>query len=269
MFIDSHAHLNHPQFSEDWSEALVRAKSVGISAVINIGYDLASSELAVKQCDEIMGENYPKLFASVAIHPHNAKDWNSKFAEGVRQLARKPSVLAIGEIGLDFHYEFSPRQSQFQAFEEQLELAWELGLPVILHIRNAHLEAIEIVRNFEKPICGVAHCFTGNWDEAKRWLEMGFYIGITGIMTFGRKAENVREVAAKVPIERILIETDSPYLAPEPHRGKRNEPAYLVHVANALAELRGVTVAQIAEVTSQNAIELFRLNAINIAALCK
>lgn len=237
----------------------MRAKSAGISVVINIGYDLASSELAVKQCHELFGENYPKLFSAIGVHPHNAKYWNSKVEGKIRHLAKHPLVVAIGEIGLDFHYEFSPRQCQFQAFEEQLALAWELGLPVVLHIRNAHLEAVEIVRNFEKPIRGVAHCFTGTWDEAKNWLDLGFYIGITGIVTFKLKAENVKEVATKVPIDKLLLETDSPYLAPLPYRGKRNEPAYLVQVANATAELRGISPSEISEAVTKNAFELFRL----------
>lgn len=259
MLVDSHAHLNHPQFAEDWREVLKRAKEAKIGAVVNIGYDVASSELAVKQCSELSGDEFPKLFATVAVHPHEAKVWNSQVAEKIRQLAMHRSVVAIGEIGLDFHYDFSPRQDQSRAFKEQLELAWELGLPVVLHIREAHTEATEVIRNFGKPICGVAHCFTGTWEDAKKWLDMGFYIGITGIVTFPRKAEDVKEVAKGVPLDRLLLETDSPYLAPVPHRGKRNEPAYLILIAKAIAELKGISLVELADATTQNAVKLFRI----------
>lgn len=259
MFVDSHAHLNHPKFAYDWRKVLEKAKEVEIAAVINIGYDIPSSEMAVKQCNEVEGENLPKLFASIAIHPHNAKDWGAKVARRIHQLAKHPFVAAIGETGLDFHYDFSPKECQIHAFEEQLELAYELGLPLVLHIREAHSEAINVIRNFGKTVIGVAHCFTGTWDEAKKWLELGFYIGIAGIVTFESKAENVKEVAEKVPIDKLLIETDAPYLAPVPYRGKRNEPAYLVRVASAIAELKGVSITKIADATTQNAIKLFRI----------
>lgn len=259
MLFDSHAHLNHPQFAEDWKEVLARAKEAKVIAVVNIGYDLSSSELAIKQCEEIAFEDFPKLFAAIAVHPHGAKYWGSEVEERFRHLAKHPSVVAIGEIGLDFHYQFSHRQDQFRAFEEQLQLAQDLNLPVILHIRDAHPEALKVIRNFGKSVLGVAHCFTGTWDDAKRWLDIGFYIGITGIATFGRKAENVREVAMKVPIDRILLETDSPYLAPVPYRGKRNEPAYLVYIAHFVAKLKGILVEELVNAATQNAIELFCL----------
>lgn len=258
MLIDSHTHLNHPKFDADWREALHRAKSVGVSIVVNVGYDILSSEKAVSQSEEAVSGG-ALMFASVAVHPHDAKSWNEHAASKLRLLARHPSVVAIGEIGLDFHYNFSTREQQFRAFEGQLEIAWELNLPVILHIREAHAEALGVVRNFGRPIQGVAHCFTGTWDEAKAWLDLGFYIGITGIVTFERKASSVRDVVAKVPIDRLLLETDSPYLTPVPHRGKRNEPAFLPHIAKFVEDLCGVSV--IDEATSQNAISLFRLNA--------
>lgn len=258
MLIDSHAHLNHPKFDADWREALHRAKSVRVSIVVNVGYDILSSEKAVSQSEEAVSGG-ALMFASVAVHPHDAKSWNEHAASKLRLLARHPSVVAIGEIGLDFHYNFSTREQQFRAFEGQLEIAWELNLPVILHIRKAHAEALGVVRNFGRPIQGVAHCFTGTWDEAKAWLDLGFYIGITGIVTFERKASSVRDVVAKVPIDRLLLETDSPYLTPVPHRGKRNEPAFLPHIAKFVEDLCGVSA--IDEATSQNAISLFRLNA--------
>ena len=256
--LDSHAHLNHEQFAADWQDALRRAKSVGIVAVINIGYDIPSSERAVQQCAQVPADG-ARMFASVAVHPHDAKSWNEEAAERLRQLTRSPYVVAIGEIGLDFHYDFSPREDQRLAFLEQLELAWQLNLPVILHIREAHSEALEMVRHFGKPLQGVAHCFTGTWAEAQAWMALGFFIGIAGIVTFPRKAENVKEVASKVPLERLLIETDAPYLAPVPHRGKRNEPAYLPYIAAAIAQLRRMEVDRIAEATYRNAITLFRL----------
>jgi TatD DNase family protein len=260
MLVDSHAHLNHPQFAGDWREALKRAKSVGVEVVINVGYDLPSSEMAVTQCSNAPSDG-SAIFASIAIHPHEAKNWNEDAANTLALLARDPSVIAVGEIGLDFHYAFSPRQDQFRAFEEQLELAWRLNLPVILHIREAHPDALAVVKNFGKPLQGVAHCFTGTWDEAKAWLDLGFYIGITGIVTFKKKSESVKEVAAKAPLDRLLVETDAPYLAPVPHRGKRNEPAFLPIIAEFVAGLKGISAEQLIETTWQNANVLFGLRA--------
>lgn len=256
MLVDSHAHLNHPQFNRDWQDALRRAKEVGVGIVLNVGYDIASSERAVKQCLEAP-EDAAKLFASVAVHPHDAKNWDRSAVDELLKLAKHPSVVAIGEIGLDFHYNFSPRDAQMHAFVEQFEIALQLNLPVILHIREAHKEALEIVRSFGASVRGVAHCFTGTWEEAKAWLDLGFYIGITGIVTFERKAENVKEVAIKVPLDRMLVETDAPYLAPSPHRGKRNEPAFLPLVAKTISELRGTLLDKVNEITYQNVVALF------------
>jgi len=260
MLVDTHTHLNHPQFADDWKEALKRAKSVGIEVVINVGYDILSSEKAISQCSDAPSDG-SAVFASIAVHPHEAKNWNENTARALALLAQYPSVIAIGEIGLDFHYDFSPRGDQFRAFEEQLELAWQLNLPVILHIREAHPDALAIVKNFGKPFQGVAHCFTGTWDEARAWLDFGFYIGITGVVTFKRKAENVKEVAAKTPLDHLLIETDAPYIAPEPHRGKRNEPAFLPVIAEFVAGLKGIPAEQLVEITWQNANALFGLEA--------
>ncbi len=259
MLFDSHAHLNHPKFNCDWQDALKRAKTAEIGLVLNVGYDMPSSERAVEQCYETP-EGAAKLFASVAVHPHDAQIWNKRVADELLNLVKHPSVVAIGEIGLDFHYNFSPRDYQFRAFVEQLEIASQLNLPVILHIREAHKEALEIVRSFNASFCGVAHCFTGTWEEAKAWLDLGFYIGITGIVTFERKAENVKEVAVKVPLDKMLIETDAPYLAPVPYRGKRNEPAFLLSIARTISELRGTPLEEVSEITCQNAIALFRLD---------
>ncbi len=258
VLIDSHAHLNHEQFAPDWQDALRRAKEAGIMAVVNIGYDKASSERAVAQCWEATKDG-AGLFAVVGVHPHHAKGWNDEVAERLWQLAQAPQVVAIGEIGLDFHYNFSHPKVQERAFAEQLELAWQLDLPVVLHIREAYPEALAIVRRFGKPLRGVAHCFTGTWDEAQAFLAFGFFIGITGIVTFNRKAESVQEVAAKVPLERLLIETDAPYLAPHPYRGKRNEPAYLPHIVTAIANLRGIASEAVAQATYRNAVTLFAL----------
>jgi len=260
MLLDTHAHLNHPQFANDWKEVLKHAKSVGVEVVINVGYDIPSSEKAVFQCFDAPSDG-SVIFASIAIHPHEAKNWNEGAVKTLMLLARHLSVVAIGETGLDFHYDFSPRHDQFRAFEEQLELAWQLNLPVILHIREAHPDALAIVKNFGKPLQGVAHCFTGTWDEARAWLDLGFYIGITGIVTFERKSESVKEVAAKTPLDRLLIETDAPYLAPVPHRGKRNEPAFLPIIAEFVAGLKGISVKQLVESTWRNANALFGLRA--------
>ncbi|MCX7642752.1 MAG: TatD family hydrolase, partial [Armatimonadetes bacterium] len=191
MMVDSHAHLNHPQFNHDWQDALRRAKETGVRIVLNVGYDIASSEWAIRQCLEAP-KDAAQLFASVAVHPHDAKTWNENSASKLYELAKHHSVVAIGEIGLDFHYNFSPRDAQIRAFAEQLEIASQLNLPVVLHVREAHREALEIVRVFGASVRGVAHCFTGTWEEAKAWLDLGFYVGITGIVTFGRKSEDVK-----------------------------------------------------------------------------
>lgn len=258
MLFDSHAHLNHPQFNGDWQDVLRRAKANGVEVVLNVGYDINSSDWAVGQCLELP-EDAAKLFASVAVHPHDAKSWDKSSADELIRLAKHPLVVAIGEIGLDFHYNFSPPDVQIRVFAEQLEIALQLSLPVVLHIREAHKEALEVVRGFGASVRGVAHCFTGTWEEAKSWLDLGFYIGITGIVTFGRKAENIKEIAVKVPLDRILIETDAPYLAPSPYRGKRNEPAFLSFVTKTISELRGTPLEKVNEITYQNAIFCFGL----------
>lgn len=258
LWIDSHVHLNHEQFADDWQDALRRARAAGVVAVINIGYDLPSSERAVQQVSEAPADG-AKMFVAVAVHPHAAREWSDEAAERLRKLAKQKGVVAIGEIGLDFHHTFSPPEAQYRAFAEQLELAWQLDLPVILHIREAYPEALEVVRRFGQPVRGVAHCFTGSWGDAQAWLVMGFYIGITGIVTFGRKAETVAEVATKVPLERLLLETDAPYLTPHPYRGKRNEPAYLPLIAQKVAQCRSVPMEQIAPITVRNTIALFNL----------
>lgn len=256
--IDSHAHLNHEQFANDWQDALRRAKTAGIIAVINIGYDLASSQRAVTQCMEAPADG-AALFAAVAVHPHDAKSWTNDAAEKLRQLAKQPCVVAVGEIGLDFHHDSSPHEAQFRAFSEQLELAWQMDLPVILHIREAYPEVLEVLKRFGKPVRGVAHCFTGTWGDAQAFLALNFYIGITGIVTFERKVDEVKEVAAKVPLERLVIETDAPYLTPAPHRGKRNEPANLPLVLEKAAQLRNALPEEVAERTTRNGCELFGL----------
>lgn len=256
--IDSHAHLNDDRFNEDWLSVLARAGKEGIVAVIDIGYDLPSCRRALEQAERVPRES-TDLFVTVAIHPHHAKEWDDEKAETLRALAHHPKVVAIGECGLDFFHMFSDPATQRKAFLGQLALAWELDLPVVFHIRDAYPQVLEALRYFGKPIRGVVHCFTGTWEEAKAFLDRGFYIGITGIVTFGKKAENVREVAAKVPLERLLVETDAPYLAPMPHRGKRNEPAYLPFIVREIARLKGKTALEVATQTTRNTKVLFNL----------
>lgn len=223
--------------------------------MVNVGYDLETSQLAVEQAS--MANNVVR--ASVGIHPHNALSFNEAALNRLRQLASDRFVVAIGETGLDFHRELSPREAQLVAFEGQLELACEVGKPVIVHIRKAFEEAYAILRRYSERLVGiVAHCFGGDKSTAFKFVDMGAYIGIAGNVTY-RGANELHEVARSVPIERLLVETDAPYLAPIPHRGKRNEPSYLAHVIERVSELRQMTSEEVAQVTSKNAMSVFRM----------
>lgn len=254
--IDTHAHLNHPKFGDDLDATIERAKDAGIQAIITVGFDLPSSEVAVK-----LSERYCKyVWAAVGIHPHDALYLTNDAIARLRELSQSPTTIAIGEIGLDFYRNLSPRDAQLHAFEQQLILACELCLPIILHIRNAYQEALDLLRHYAPlPINGVAHCFSGDWAIAEQLLSLGLDIGITGTITF-RHNESLREVISRVDMSKLLLETDAPYLAPVPYRGKRNEPAYLVRIASAVAQVRGITVDEVAMSTTANAKHLFKLD---------
>ncbi|ODA43306.1 putative deoxyribonuclease YcfH [Thermodesulfovibrio sp. N1] len=248
--IDSHCHLE--MFKKDIPQVIKHAQNAGVNTIITISSDTESIDEAIK-----IAEQYPMVYATVGIHPHDAKDLNNEILKKIFELSRHPKVIAIGEIGLDYHYDHSPREIQREAFASQLSLARDVGLPVVIHSREAFEDTIKILKeqNINK---GVMHCFSGNLNQAKRAMDMGFLISISGVVTF-KNATKIKEVARFVPDDYLMIETDAPYLAPEPMRGKRNEPAFLIYTAKALAELRGVTVEDIDRITTVNVNKLFHI----------
>ncbi|HLK60076.1 MAG TPA: TatD family hydrolase [Chthonomonadaceae bacterium] len=251
--IDTHCHFNHGKLSEDLPACIERAAEVGVMQMIVVGYDLVSSAQAVAQA-----EAYPNvLFAAVGVHPHDAKDWEEASGEQLKKWSDHPQVVAIGEIGLDYHYDFSPREAQFAAFRAQMALAREVGLPVIIHCREAYTDTLQVLAaEGADETGGVMHCWAGTVEEAERTVALGMALGFGGTLTF-KNAEEVRAAAQRVPLEALLVETDAPYLAPMPHRGKRNEPAYTRLVAERLAELREMTLPEIARLTTINAHRVF------------
>lgn len=253
MLIDTHAHLDMEDFEKDRQHVLARALRAGVSHVISIGVDLASSKKAI----EIAGKN-DFVSATVGCHPHHASDLDAKGLEQLASLAVNPKVVGWGEIGLDFFRRHSPPEEQITAFEKQLDLAADLELPVIIHDRDAHEQLLDILRQKKTPSGGVIHCFSGDYEFAKALMDMGFHVSIPGTVTY-RKALLVRDVAARIPLERLFLETDAPFLAPEPHRGKRNEPAFVTHTAQEIARLRKMEFHDLAKVTTRNAVTLFKL----------
>ncbi len=252
-FIDSHCHLDMEPFDGDRDEVVKRALEEGIEYIINIGSDRAGNI----KCLEVSGQ-YTHIFSTVGIHPHDAKTLDDKLFYELKQWAENPKVVAIGEIGLDFHYMNSPKDIQIDAFKKQIALARELSLPIIVHSRDAKDETLDILKKDASGMPGVLHCFSGDIDMAKQVINMGFYISIAGPVTF-KKAEELREVVKTLPDERILIETDAPYLSPVPKRGKRNEPAYVKHTAQTIADVRNVTLEDIARITTLNTKKLFKI----------
>jgi TatD DNase family protein len=255
--IDTHTHLDFPQFDSDREQVIERAANAGVKAIVNVGTDLTSSRAAVA-----LAEAYPQIYAAVGVHPHDAKTMTGEMLEELRALASHPKVVAIGEIGLDFYRDLSPRDKQRQAFQQQLALAREMGKPVIIHNREAHAEVMDILRHWvegsHQP-AGVLHCFSGDLAMAQEAIELGFYISIAGPVTF-KNARRLRELVRQLPLEKLLVETDCPYLAPHPHRGKRNEPAYVKLVAQEVACVKGLSLEEVARITSDNAQSLFALN---------
>jgi TatD DNase family protein len=248
---DTHTHLDDPRFEADSEQVIERAAAAGVRRMITVGAGLDSCRRAVKIAEVREG-----IRASVGVHPHDAAALSDPVLNELRQLAGSDRVAAVGEIGLDYYRNLSPRDTQREAFRRQIELAVELGLPVIVHNREARDDCLEILRAFDGRIRGVAHCFSGDADTARAFLDLGFYISFSGSVTFPN-ARNLAAVAAIVPEDRILAETDCPYLAPQQVRGSRNEPAFLRYVVEKLSEIRGVTIADMARITTENAEELF------------
>lgn len=246
--IDSHCHLDDEQFAADRDAVIERALAAGVGAMLAIGTGNGPPDLeaAIR-----LAGRYPGIYATVGVHPHEASKCGPETLERLRELARHPKVIAVGEIGLDYHYDFSPRDVQRNVFIEQLRLAEGAGQPIVIHTREAWDDTLSILREHASQAGGIMHCFTGGPKEAEQALELNFHLSFGGVLTFP-KAESVRNAAAVVPEDRLLIETDAPYLAPVPHRGKRNEPAYVLETVRKLAQIRGVTVEHIAHITTRN-----------------
>ncbi|MCL6589140.1 MAG: TatD family hydrolase [Firmicutes bacterium] len=257
MWIDSHAHLNDPDFNEDYLSVIENAKTNQVGRIVAVGFDLESSKKAVE-----LAAREPAIWAAVGVHPHDAKNWNPAWAAELRQLLQKPKVVALGEIGLDYHYNYSTKEEQISAFRDQLSMAKEFGKPVIIHDREAHRDIImileETLRGQGKVISGVMHCFSGSQEIALQCLELGLMISFAGPLTFPN-AVKLREVALGIPLEQILVETDSPYLSPHPFRGQRNEPARVSLVGSKLAEIKGISVDEAMRITTANCKRLFKI----------
>lgn len=259
MFADSHCHLTDSQFDADRNVMLQRARDVGVSRFIVIGAngDFSHNEKAVA-----LAQEHADVFAVIGVHPHDAKTITDETYTRLRALVRQPKVVGIGETGLDFYYDNSPREDQRRHFRAFIRLAQELRLPLSMHVREAYPEAAQTLREeWGSQVQGVMHCFTGNVAEAKILLDLGLFLSLSGIVTF-KSAQELREVARYTPLDRLLVETDCPLLAPVPYRGKRNEPAYVVQVAKTVAEAKAIPLTEVADTTRRNTEQLFRLETV-------
>ena len=253
MLFDTHAHLNDPAFDPDREELMESFAAAGVGLVMNAGCSLESSRDIVA-----MAEKYPWLYASVGSHPDSANEVCEEVLEEYRKLCKLSNkVKAIGEIGLDYYYEDIPREIQQKAFRMQMELARELDLPVIVHERDAHNDGLAIVKEFP-TVKGVFHCYSGSAEMARQLVNLGWYIGFTGVLTF-KNARKAVETAASIPLDRIVLETDCPFMSPEPFRGKRNHPGTLYRMAEKLAEIRGITLEEVHVATFENGKRLYRI----------
>lgn len=255
MLFDTHVHLNAEQFEEDLTEVITRAQEAGVANMIVVGFDRPTITKAME-----LVETYDFLYAAVGWHPVDAIDMTDADLEWIESLAAHPKVVAIGEMGLDYYWDKSPKEIQMEVFRKQIRLARRVKLPIIIHNREATADIITILREEEASLVGgIMHCFSGSVETAKECLEMNFYISLGGPVTF-KNAKKPKEVAAEVPLDRLLIETDCPYLAPHPFRGKRNEPAYVKLVAEQIASIKQVSVEEVARITTENAKKIFGIN---------
>ena len=259
MLIDSHVHLDDARYDTDRLQMMARGREAGVSAFVTIGCDLATSRAAVA-----LAENHPNVYATVGVHPHEVRHIGEEWYEELKNLAKHPKVVAFGEIGLDYHYDHSPRDVQRQRFREQIIIARELRLPIVIHTREAQNDTISILREEQAAdVGGVFHCFSGDAWLAKDALDLGFNISFSGIITF-QNATMLREIVQTVPDDRLMIETDAPYLTPVPFRGKRNESAYVKYVAEKIAEIKEgpspSAFEHIARITSENTQQLFKIS---------
>jgi len=255
MWIDTHAHLEDPKFAQDLDEVMKRAERTGVGAILTAGVDLETSRRAVELADR-----YRIVWAAVGVHPSEAGKATPEALTEVRELAGREKVVAIGEVGLDFYRDHTPRELQLKVFREQARMAEELDLPLVVHTRGAIRDALEVIREF-RGVRGVLHCFPGGPEEAREAIELGWYIGVGGALTFPRS--RLSDMVAVLPLSHFLLETDSPFLAPVPHRGQRNEPAYISLVGAEIAHIKGLPTQEVARCTTENARNLFESSPIS------
>jgi len=253
MYFDTHAHYCDRRFDDDRDEILGLMQSKDISLILNASSNLSSSRFSLDLADK-----YPFIYASVGVHPHDASSMDEGTVSELERMLSHSKAVAVGEIGLDYHYDFSPRDVQRERFKEQLELARRLGKPVIIHERESLHDTLETVRDYS-DLTGVFHCFSGSWETAKVVLDMGWYLSFTGIITF-KNTRRALEVLEKMPVDRIMLETDCPYLAPEPLRGRRNNSMFLPYIAEKVAELRGLSLETVAALTMENGRRFFGIS---------
>jgi TatD DNase family protein len=254
VLFETHAHLNAKEFDEDRDEVIARARENGVETIVNIGFNAET----IPSCLEL-AERYDFIYAVVGWHPQDAKDMTDEHLEWIEELSRHPKVVGLGEMGLDYYWDTSPRDVQAEVFRKQIRLARKLEMPIVIHNRDAHQDVITILKEEKAAeVGGIMHCFSGSWETAKLALDMNFYISFGGPLTF-KNAKQPKEVAAKVPLDRLLIETDCPYLTPHPFRGKRNESGYVRYVCEEMANIRGLSYEEMAKITADNARRLFRL----------
>lgn len=251
MIFDSHAHYDSSKFNEDREELLSSMQENGIGTIVNCGASLKSVTAVVE-----LAEKYPFIYAAVGLHPDEVGDLNEERFAFLREQCKKEKVVAVGEIGLDYYWDNESHETQKEWFVRQLKLARELDLPVIIHSRDAAEDTLKIMKEYGQGLRGVIHCFSYSKELAEEYVKMGFYIGIGGVVTF-KNGKKLKEIAAAIPLDRILLETDCPYLAPEPHRGKRNSSLYIPYIAEEIANLKGITYDEVVAQTEENAVRLF------------
>ncbi|MCX8045842.1 MAG: TatD family hydrolase [Anoxybacillus gonensis] len=252
MLFDTHAHLNATQFSEDVEQVIERARAEGVSHIVVVGFDRPTIQRAME-----LAEEYPFIYAAVGWHPVDAIHMTDEDLVMIERLAAHPKVVALGEMGLDYYWDQSPKDVQKEVFRKQIRLAKKVKLPIIIHNRDATADIVDILREeCAEEVGGVMHCFSGSIEVARQCIDMNFYISFGGPVTF-KNAKKPKEVAKEIPLDRLLIETDCPYLTPHPFRGKRNEPSYVKYIAEAIAELKGLSFEEVAQKTSDNAKRLF------------
>lgn len=252
MLIDSHAHLEMREFDSDRHDVIERAELAGVDCIVTVGTNPGLSRKALS-----IAHQYKNIYATVGVHPHDVAKASDKSFDELKALAQDPKVVAYGEIGLDYFRNISPREKQIEMFAKQLELAQELNLPVIIHDRDAHEETLRMVKASGVRL-GVFHCFSGDWAMARQCIDLGFYISVPGVVTFD-KSKVLQDVVRQAPLDTILLETDCPYLTPVPHRGKRNEPSFIVHTAKKVAEIKKMPWEDIAQTAARNTRKLFRI----------